>query len=643
MASLGTLTIDLIARIAGFVDGMSEAERVAKKRSDGIKKNLKEIGSEIADLGKMGAAGFAAVAGGMSYMTVQAVAAIDAQRDLANQLGTSYESLTNLTLAAKGVGVDVGTVQGAVLKLGDAIGNLSSGAGGAGADALKRLGLSAEELSGMEADEQIATIQQRITDMIPAAEQASVAIDLFGKTAGSAMMQIDSSAIAEASRQAEIFGLNLSDIDAAQVAQIGDAMDTMANATQGFFGQLGQQFAPLIRQLGIDFTDSAEKAGGFGSVTERIFDGLIDAAAFVMNAFDGITRVLSLVVDGIIKLVAEGGVLVDKFALKIVETFDRIPGVDLSESVAAVKRDLSEAEAFAKTAGDRITASLEEPLSGDKFKQYIADAKAASEEAARMAAASIGSAPVGIAEPAGGNRPSAPAENLFANLTVEPYQNVLDEASIAAETFREDQAIADQFAHDRRNAMWADELATQIQNGEDAAANDERLRKQKEDNNKRMYEGAKGFLGNLSVLMNGESKKAFEIGKKAAIAQALISTYESATKAFSSLAGIPLVGPVLGAAAAAAAVAAGMVNVNAIRSQSFGGGGGSPAVPKTVSASAAGTPYSPGGATGGSAETPARNVYFHGIEPGSLYTGQQMLEAINEAMANGGTLRGAYV
>lgn len=53
-------------------------------------------------------------------------------------------------------------------------------------------------------------------------------------------------------------------------------------------------------------------------------------------------------------------------------------------------------------------------------------------------------------------------------------------------------------------------------------------------------------------------------GKAAAIAATTIDTYMSATAAFKSLAGIPVVGPVLGAVAAAAAIAAGLKNVKAI-------------------------------------------------------------------------------
>jgi len=108
--------------------------------------------------------------------------------------------------------------------------------------------------------------------------------------------------------------------------------------------------------------------------------------------------------------------------------------------------------------------------------------------------------------------------------------------------------------------------------------------------------GVQGMFSNLSSLMNTHNRAAFEVGKAAAIANTVITTYSSAQKAFDSLAGIPVVGPALGAAAAAAAIAAGVARVQAIQSTSFGSqsagvaagggtpnvGGGGTAVPNSV-------------------------------------------------------------
>lgn len=61
-----------------------------------------------------------------------------------------------------------------------------------------------------------------------------------------------------------------------------------------------------------------------------------------------------------------------------------------------------------------------------------------------------------------------------------------------------------------------------------------------------------------------EADKKMEEVKKIQSAQALINTFSSAVSAYQSMASIPFVGPVLGAAAAAAAIASGMQQVKAI-------------------------------------------------------------------------------
>jgi hypothetical protein len=86
-------------------------------------------------------------------------------------------------------------------------------------------------------------------------------------------------------------------------------------------------------------------------------------------------------------------------------------------------------------------------------------------------------------------------------------------------------------------------------------------------------------LGNLAQAFGESSKKnqkkAFNVKKAADIASATIDTYKSAQAAYSSMAGIPVVGPALGVVAAGMAVATGLLNIKKIASQKFEGGGSS--------------------------------------------------------------------
>lgn len=86
-------------------------------------------------------------------------------------------------------------------------------------------------------------------------------------------------------------------------------------------------------------------------------------------------------------------------------------------------------------------------------------------------------------------------------------------------------------------------------------------------NYKERYSSMKDVLGEMSALQNSKNKEMFRIGQAAAAANAAIATGEGAIKAYSSLAGIPFIGPALGAAAATALILFGAEQQRQIWSQ----------------------------------------------------------------------------
>jgi len=74
-------------------------------------------------------------------------------------------------------------------------------------------------------------------------------------------------------------------------------------------------------------------------------------------------------------------------------------------------------------------------------------------------------------------------------------------------------------------------------------------------------------FSDIMYLMGKESIAAFRIMQGVAIAETLLKTYESAQLAFTALAGIPIVGPVLGGIAAGVAITAGLARAESIRQQ----------------------------------------------------------------------------
>jgi hypothetical protein len=92
-----------------------------------------------------------------------------------------------------------------------------------------------------------------------------------------------------------------------------------------------------------------------------------------------------------------------------------------------------------------------------------------------------------------------------------------------------------------------------------------------------------GKIKALEAKKTAVARKAFEDEKKMKIAQTIISTAQGAIAAYTSLAMIPIVGPVLGAAAAAMVVSMGAKQVAMIKATSFSGGGSVGGGPSSIS------------------------------------------------------------
>lgn len=123
-------------------------------------------------------------------------------------------------------------------------------------------------------------------------------------------------------------------------------------------------------------------------------------------------------------------------------------------------------------------------------------------------------------------------------------------------------------AQEREEAQLAAHLEAEAEavkkNAEAEAKAKAEAEKAYQDKKKAILGAGAAFSGAISEELAKQSRVAFEAKKAADIANAITSTYQAANSAYSAMAGIPYVGPALGAAAAAAAVASGIVNVKAI-------------------------------------------------------------------------------
>ena len=149
--SLGTLTLDLIAKVGGFVAGMDAAERRSEKWRKEVEKNAAKVGAAIG----------AATAAGITALAALTVSTVRNANEIANLASVSNASTTEFQKYAAGaklVGIEQDKLADIFKDVNDKVGDFLNTGGGALADFFEnvapKVGVTADQfrnLSGPQA------------------------------------------------------------------------------------------------------------------------------------------------------------------------------------------------------------------------------------------------------------------------------------------------------------------------------------------------------------------------------------------------------------------------------------------------------------------------------------------------------------
>ncbi|HCQ8609589.1 phage tail tape measure protein [Klebsiella quasipneumoniae] len=160
--SLGTLTIDLIAKVGGFVQGMDKAERSSQKWRDQVKKDAKEVSSSIIAVGAAAATAAVGIgAAGLAIVKNTAQQVTEADR-WAKSLKMSTQDLLSWQYAAEQAGLSGDNIADIFKDINDKVGDAVLNKSGEAAQALDTLGLSAQKLAQQSPDKQLMAISEAL-------------------------------------------------------------------------------------------------------------------------------------------------------------------------------------------------------------------------------------------------------------------------------------------------------------------------------------------------------------------------------------------------------------------------------------------------------------------------------------------------
>lgn len=604
-------------RFTGDTSSLDKASKQAKAQLNQLKDEFKTGATAAAKWGIAAAA--AATAAGVAIYKSQSKI-IDSLGKTADALNLNVEKLQALHHMSELNGVSTESMnknlQRMEMRLGEAIRK-----GGAAAEALGDVGISIDSISRLDPAQQMEMLAKAIGNVENQSAKASIASDLFGRD-GLKMLKmlknLEKEGLQPTVTELEKLGVAMNRVDAAKVEAANDAMFRSTQVIDGVAKKFTIEMAPIVEGFSKMFIDAAKESDGFADTVDGAFDAIVNGAGFGMDAVDGIRR--AFVVTGQAAATFALAIQRDSIAIAkaiwdmpvdavntLIELLNSLPGVELDviapgQFSEAMQREIDFAAEAVQAGKDAMNETLMAPMPSEAFKKFVEEAQAASQEAAEALASTGMIGPTG----SGGDDSSGGSERDKIQQKLEAIQDgYKSELELAREKFGEEQVILQEaleaklLTEDEYRAASIDaERAyqdTQVKIDKDAEDRKTAIAKMAAEDRKNALGNA---LSDLSTLMNTESRKQFEIGKAAAIAQTVISTYEGAQKAYTSLASIPYVGPALGIAAAGAAIAAGGARVSAIRSQSMGGSS-TPTQTPTQNVNAASTPTGGGDGGGG--------------------------------------------
>ncbi|EMH4032902.1 phage tail tape measure protein%2C lambda family [Klebsiella oxytoca] len=292
--SLGTLTIDLIAKVGGFTSGMDKAERASDKWRKKVESDIKSAGSAISGMAALAVTSAAAItAVGVSLLKTSSAQITETDR-WAKSLGTSTQVLLEWKYAAQQAGIEGDNIADIFKDLNDKIGDAVLNKSGEAADALDTLGLSAKKLQELSPEKQLVAIVDAMKGMNTA--QKTNILESLGNDLSRMLPLFDNGneKLNKFIQQARDFGVAPPQEDIDKLLKVNEVFQEIEGSWEGFKNKMAAGLADIdlkplvesVHSLEKTFTDPAVLQG-IVNITKGITDlvGLLAQAAKLANDF----------------------------------------------------------------------------------------------------------------------------------------------------------------------------------------------------------------------------------------------------------------------------------------------------------------------------------------------------------------------
>lgn len=384
--SLGTLTLDLIAKIGGFTGPLDKASRSAQKSFADIKVSTVAAGVAIGEFAVKAAE---AAPGALKELITGAADSAKEIANLSRIAGLSTTDFQKLSAGAATVGVGQEKLSDILKDVNDKVGDFLNTGGGELQDFFTniapKVGVTADQFRNLNSADALQLYISSLQKANASQSEMTFYLEAIANDATGLVpiFKDNGAAIKEFGDQAERTGAILDAATIQSATEFSNQMLQLGQYVDSAKVSLAAEFLPVISQFAKDVNQAAIEAGGLGEITKDLGDKVVAATAFIVNAGDGVVRVFDVVSNTLVGAFSTAVGHITSLGATANTVLGALTFGDTSAEFKRNAEDLAnDAQiqfGIAAQAAQGINDAITQPLAGDKFKDYVKDAQAAAE------------------------------------------------------------------------------------------------------------------------------------------------------------------------------------------------------------------------------------------------------------------------
>jgi hypothetical protein len=205
-------------------------------------------------------------------------------------------------------------------------------------DTFRSVGVSMDDLRKKNVSDVMSQIADSMQKLSGPGERMATTLELFGKGqhAMATVLADGSAGLKAMAYEADALGLSVSRLDGKKIQAMNDAVENIANVSNGIFNQLAAKVAPIVTDIANGFTQWTLRMGGAKAVAESLVSTVFVVAGKLGDYGQKILALFEIAKLGVLRIselgvAAAGGIIlgiskiydvIDSFVTKIKQAFN---------------------------------------------------------------------------------------------------------------------------------------------------------------------------------------------------------------------------------------------------------------------------------------------------------------------------------